>query len=119
MNQITRFHYLLPVALTLLSGCGDSGLDKAVVSGKVSYQGEPVQDGLLRFVPIEDTKGPASGAVIRDGVYTGPGNAMAVSWADTSDAQGQSQTPPATTPPATSSGTVPAAIPGTVPPTTP
>ena len=70
MNPITRFHYLLLVALVLLSGCGDSGLDKVIVSGKVSYQGEPVQDGLLRFVPVEGTKGPASGAVIRDGAYT-------------------------------------------------
>ena len=69
MNPINRFCHLLPVALLLLSGCGDSGPDKAIVSGKVSYRGEPVRDGRIRFVPIEGTKGPASGAVIRDGSY--------------------------------------------------
>ncbi|NOY41117.1 MAG: hypothetical protein GXP26_04685 [Planctomycetes bacterium] len=70
MNQITRFHFILPIGLALLSGCGDPGLEKVVVTGKVSYQGKPVQDGMLRFVPIEGTKGPVSGAIIKDGTYT-------------------------------------------------
>ena len=69
MKPITRFCQLLPVALLLLTGCGDSGRDKAIVSGNVSYHGEPVRDGRIRFVPIEGTKGPASGAVIQDGSY--------------------------------------------------
>jgi hypothetical protein len=51
-----------------LSGCGgDSGL--AIVSGTVFYQGEPVEQGMIRFIPILGTKGPTSGAVIENGTY--------------------------------------------------
>lgn len=55
-------------SILALSGCGsDSGL--AIVSGTVSYRGEPVERGLIRFIPILETKGPASGAVIENGTY--------------------------------------------------
>jgi len=53
----------------IFTGCiGDSG-QQAIVSGKVTYQGEPVSQGSIRFVPLGGTKGPSSGAVIQDGVY--------------------------------------------------
>ena len=54
--------FTLLTCLLLLAGCGKKGLERAVISGRVSYQGEPVQRGLLRFVPIEGTKGPPAGA---------------------------------------------------------
>lgn len=61
---------LLLIGLGLLLGCGHgSRLDRVVVSGKVSYQGKPVSEGMITFVPIKDTKGPASSAIIQDSLY--------------------------------------------------
>jgi hypothetical protein len=61
---------LLLVVLGLLPGCWrSSDLDRAVVSGKVSYQGKPVPEGMIAFVPIKDTKGPTASAIIKDGGY--------------------------------------------------
>jgi hypothetical protein len=65
-----KLHLSLLTCLILLAGCGKQGLDRAVISGSVSYQGEPVQRGQLRFVPIEGTKGPPAGATIEAGSYT-------------------------------------------------
>lgn len=39
------------------------------VCGSVSYDGSPVTDGLVVLFPIEGTKGPSTGAAIRDGQY--------------------------------------------------
>ena len=65
-----RNYLIVIVAVVVLSGCGGgSGRDRVVLSGTVSYQGEPVETGSIRFVPISGTKGPASGAVIQDGTY--------------------------------------------------
>ena len=55
--------------LTVLFGCGGSGLERVPVSGKVTFNGQPVPDGQIRFVPLEGTAGPASIEVIRNGVY--------------------------------------------------
>src|SRR5262245_48893825 len=46
-------------------GCGST----CVVSGEVTYEGEPVQDGMLTFKSA-DGSAPAVGAVIRAGRYT-------------------------------------------------
>jgi len=40
------------------------------VAGNVTYQGRPVEDGRIRFIPIEGTRGPVSGGLIRDGSYS-------------------------------------------------
>ena len=54
----------------ILIGCrAQSGLDKVIVSGKVSYDGQPVENGQIYFYPTEGTKGPVSGAPIKDGAY--------------------------------------------------
>ena len=65
-----RTRWILLVGLGLLLGCGrGSGLDRVTVSGKVSYRGKPVPDGMIAFVPIKDTRGPTSSAIIKDGDY--------------------------------------------------
>jgi len=53
----------------LLSGCGDEGLPSKVVHGTVSFEGKPVDLGRVRFVPIEDTSGPASVGQVTGGKY--------------------------------------------------
>lgn len=56
-------------------GCGGkSGPEKAVVSGKVTLDGAPVETGSIAFIPTGATKGPVAGAVIEQGTYrTSPG----------------------------------------------
>ena len=59
------------ITASTLVGCGGSsgGLEKAGVSGKITYQGKPVEDGEIRLVPIKGTKGPASSGIIKNGEY--------------------------------------------------
>ena len=51
------------------SGCGPKGLPVIVVRGTVTCDGEEVETGGVRFVPIEGTKGPASHSTIVNGKY--------------------------------------------------
>ncbi len=63
--------WLLLMGLVVLVGCGDgSELQRETVSGTVKYQGQPVPDGSITFVPLNDTKGPGAGAIIKNGQYT-------------------------------------------------
>ncbi len=52
------------------AGCGSEGPERAIVSGTVSYGGEPIKAGQIRFIPSKGTKAPTSGAEIIDGRYT-------------------------------------------------
>lgn len=65
---------LLLALVAVATGCGKrSDIDKLVVSGEVVYAGEPIPNGQIRFVPIDGTRGPISGGVIKDGKYTATG----------------------------------------------
>jgi hypothetical protein len=55
------------------SGCGRGGPAKAVVIGEVHYNGAPLPNGEIRFVPTEGTTGPVSGGTIADGKYSAEG----------------------------------------------
>jgi hypothetical protein len=65
----------LPVAvlsLALLAGCGDSDNPRAAVQGSISYDGQPVDEGGIVFIPVGG--GPGGQAVratgdIKDGKY--------------------------------------------------
>jgi len=74
-GTLPRLRLAAGVGLSLLlawaAGCGGpGGPERAVVSGSVTYDGKPVDDGMIRFVPAEGTKAPSSGAVIKGGRYT-------------------------------------------------
>ena len=56
---------LLPLAI----GCGD-GLNRVKMSGTVSYDGQPVVDGIIRFVPKAGTEAPLTVELIKDGRYS-------------------------------------------------
>jgi len=45
------------------------------VWGTVSYEEKPVQEGQIVFFPIEETRGPSTGAEIREGQYEIPRSA--------------------------------------------
>jgi len=65
-----RLSVKLFVGCVLLVGCSKSvGLERVIVSGKVTYQGQPVNQGSIRFVPVQGSKGPASAATIEHGTY--------------------------------------------------
>lgn len=56
--------------LVAFGGCGpDDGLERVVVAGRVSYKGQPVEYGQLRFRPQSDTEGPVTIAAVREGRY--------------------------------------------------
>jgi hypothetical protein len=61
------------VAVAITGGCGPSGPERAVLSGTVTYQGQPVKEGVIRFIPIKGTEGPSWGAHIVDGRYKAAG----------------------------------------------
>lgn len=62
-------------ALGLLAGCGSSGgadaPERISLSGKVTFNGQPVPAGDLSFAPDSEqgNKGPAGVATIENGVY--------------------------------------------------
>ncbi len=59
--------------VSLLSLAGGCSREKArhEITGKVTYKGEPVEDGLIHFEPVEG-KGSADGAQITNGTYRIP-----------------------------------------------
>jgi len=67
-------HRLLTITFALslsLAGCGaaDSGPDRAIVTGQVTYAGKPVSQGQIWFLPAAGREAPQAGAVITDGQY--------------------------------------------------
>jgi hypothetical protein len=57
-------------SLVFVVGCSNSsGVDKVVVSGVVTLDGQPISNGEIRFIPTSGTIGPVSGGAIKDGAY--------------------------------------------------
>jgi hypothetical protein len=55
-------------AVLALAGCGSDQLKTAIVRGTVTYNGKPVPNGTISFIP---TSGPsATGEIQPDGSYT-------------------------------------------------
>lgn len=52
------------LGLAVLSGCGSSG----TVSGKITYEGQPLNGGTVTFISSQDGK-PYSGPIQSDGSY--------------------------------------------------
>ncbi|QDS88966.1 hypothetical protein EC9_31620 [Rosistilla ulvae] len=66
------FAFVLPAAIALLfAGCGPALDDMRLipVTGTVTYQGEPVLDGVIRLVPSEGTDAPVRTRKIKEGAY--------------------------------------------------
>src|SRR4051812_2388316 len=68
MRCLTRHAPLIAclLALALAAGCSDGS--KATVSGKVTLDGEPLKEGLIKFLPA-DGKSQNADAPIKDGQY--------------------------------------------------
>jgi hypothetical protein len=61
----TRFKLALLATICTVSGCSQ----ETSISGTVTFNGEPIERGSIRFVSTEK-QGPTFGAVIRNGKYT-------------------------------------------------
>lgn len=59
-------------ALTLATapGCGrGEGPPRAAVEGRVDLDGRPLKSGVVRFIPVAETQGPAAAATVADGDF--------------------------------------------------
>lgn len=56
-------------AVLLAVGCGESRPPTYPTSGQVSFNGVPVEDGTVTFLPIEGTPGSNVAAAIAQGAY--------------------------------------------------
>lgn len=61
------------MTLVLVAGCGSSLPETVPVGGRVTWQGEPVTQGTVAFMPVEPAEGPlrraAVGRIRPDGSY--------------------------------------------------
>lgn len=56
-----------------LSGCSKAKtLEKMPISGKVTHNGKPLENGEILFKPLQDSKVPPSAAIITNGEYKAP-----------------------------------------------
>jgi hypothetical protein len=63
--------WTLPLAVAILVGCGSSdGTNRGSVTGKVTLDGQPVQEGSIVFTPTAGTTGPMSFVQIANGSYS-------------------------------------------------
>jgi len=60
------------LAIAHCVGCGKKGPRRAAVSGRVSIDGQAINEGVIQFLPIEGTIGPEAGGVISNGKYDIP-----------------------------------------------
>lgn len=69
MNLKLNAPWLLFFSALILHGCGSSGPpepERAVVTGTVKFEGEPVQTGNISFIPEQ---GPVALGPVSDGLY--------------------------------------------------
>jgi hypothetical protein len=53
-----RLHFIATAVLSLgLTGCGGDGLKRVPVQGKITAQGQPLDNAVIQFIPIGATKG--------------------------------------------------------------
>ena len=68
-----RMAVWLAVAGVLVAGCGRrSKLRRLPLAGSVTFAGQPVDDGLIEFIPVDATPGPSFGGVVKAGRYDVP-----------------------------------------------
>ena len=58
---------ILFLAMLTIAGCQKSGIERTVVSGEVTYQGTPVENGEIAFIP--ESQHPTTIVPVRAGQY--------------------------------------------------
>ncbi len=67
MQRVGYFAVVLSLLLPL-PGC-QNGPAVGTVNGEVTFEGQPLKKGAIRFVPV-DGNAPTAGAIIQDGHFT-------------------------------------------------
>ncbi len=57
------------VGIGLVAGCGSGSDQLGEITGTVTYDGKPVEEGAITFIAL-DGKSPTAGGVVKDGKYT-------------------------------------------------
>jgi hypothetical protein len=57
------------LAIAMSIGCGKKGPQRAAASGRVTLDGQPIDHGVIQFLPVGGTIGPETGGVIDKGHY--------------------------------------------------
>ena len=68
-RQFIASGLLVCCGLYFLPGCGGSS-DRRSLCGTVTFDGEPLPEGSIEFIPAPGTKGPVAGGKITDGKFT-------------------------------------------------
>lgn len=72
---------LLAAVIVAMPGCGNQGANQASVSGTVTLDGKPIEEGSIMLTPIEGTQGSVTGGTIKNGHYELTGKAgAAIGW---------------------------------------
>lgn len=69
---MVRFHHLMAVLVSLAAtaaGCADPYAGRVAITGTVKLAGQPLQDGSIQFIPLDEKLGTQSGAAIVNGQY--------------------------------------------------
>jgi hypothetical protein len=75
VSRTLRLRLCCAVTIACFGGCGgERGPERVVVSGTVAYNGKPIPEGVIRFVPVSTSLGPTAGAIIANGKYRADGN---------------------------------------------
>lgn len=69
--DLIRFHCgrIVAAAFVLIAGCGGNENGTYPVTGKVTWEGQPVTEGTVTFLSLEQGR-PASGTIQPDGTYS-------------------------------------------------
>lgn len=74
MSRYYRFVVVLTLCLSVsfLGGCGGGGdgIERSVVSGLVTFEGTPVEEGIITFVPTDGVVGAPVQLTIQGGKYS-------------------------------------------------
>lgn len=68
MHRVVRLFFVF-VFLLGIAGCGKPGPERVPLSGTVTYNDEPIEDGEIAFQPEPGTDAPPTSAPILDGQY--------------------------------------------------
>lgn len=61
------------LVLSALTGCGSADeYPRAAVRGIVTLDGDPLSQGVIRFIPDGENEGPQASASIREGIFNVP-----------------------------------------------
>jgi hypothetical protein len=68
LRRLVRYCGLV-LTIGIVSGCGPKGLERVILTGDVSHNGQPIPHGIIRFTPSTSTLGSTVAATIENGKY--------------------------------------------------